>query len=186
MPATPWESKPLVLPISGKDYAIQPMEYNDGLTLVALSQGRKADIAEDASEEELFKLCMGDVRAQMLEDKVPYPALFRAAYAAVVYQQALVLADLSNDDAVAAAEKAWERGIDPEAIAAALTAAQEQTGSAGTSTNSTSSAPARKTPSRASGRTTKSPTTTPRIGSKAPAKKAARRSPRTPSSTSGS
>lgn len=188
MSAKPWVIVPLVLPVNGKDYEIQPANYDDGMTLMKMT-----DAGDNADEDTtvLFKLCMGSTWDEMHADKVPYNVMFRAGVAALQFQTALVVAGFDSDTAVTAGEQAWESGIDPEALAAALeaqaanqapakkTAAKKQTASS----RSTNTDAARKTPSRASGSGTRSPKATPRTARK-PAAKTAPRGPR--SSPSGS
>jgi hypothetical protein len=179
VPAKPWVVKPLVLPYGGEEFIVLPVDYADGLTLVAVGNGESKDITEESPDEELFALVMGETWQQMLDARCPYPVMFRAGMASVQYQLALV-SGIDSDAAVAAGERVWESGTDPEMMAALVEAANLS--SPKTSTPSTSTATARKTPPPASGRTTNSRKTTPRT---APKKKPAPRSTGTRSSSTG-
>lgn len=176
MAAKPWVIKPLTLPVRDKQYEIQPLEYQDGLTLIAVSENRSKTITKKSEDSELFKLVMGPTWDEMLADKVPYVVAFRAGMSAVQYQMALV-SGLDSDAAVAAGEMVWgNEGVDPELLAAALTAAQAEDQKA--RTPSTSTASARKIPSRASTRTTTSRQGTRQTASKAqPSRSSGKRSP---------
>jgi cell division septation protein DedD len=182
MSAQPWIVPPLVLPVSDeKRYTVQPTSYDDGLSLVALSSGKKTDrIALKSADSELFKLVMADTWDEMMADRQPFPTMFRAGMASLQYQLALV-AGVDPTAAVELGESFWNSGTDPEAVAAAMAADPSTTT---TSTPSTSTGSGRKTRSPGSTRTTTSRPATPR---KKPAKKAsARPSPGTtsPASTS--
>lgn len=175
MAAKPWVVLPLVLPVGDKEYAIQPCEYDTGLAIIAQQNEPEADGVE------LVELCMGETWAEMKADRCPYPVMFRAGMAAVQYQAALV-GGLDGAAAVEVGENMWNGGLDPETMAALVAAADLSSKPPETSKTSTSTGTAKKTPPRASGRTTKSPPATPQTGSrKAPAK----RSAGTPSSSSG-
>lgn len=175
MAAKPWKMVPLVLPAGDKEYTVQPVDYETGLSLLATGTS-KSPIKRNTEDRELFKLVMGPAWDEMLADGQPYPVVFRAGMATVQYQTALV-SGLDCEQAVTLAEAVWESGLDPEAVAAALAAQQNQSGSKG-SKPSTSTASARKTPSRGSTKRTNSRQTTPRTTQP---KKAAPRSPGTPS-----
>jgi cell division septation protein DedD len=156
----PWIVKPLPLPVGDDTYEVQPIGYDDGLTLVAVGNGTSDDITADAPDEVLYRLCMGETWQQMLDAKCPYPVMVRAGLAAIQYQGAL-LNGLDTDAAIALAEPVWEAHLDPEALAALMTAATPSS-QPETSKPSTSTASAGKTRSRASTSATTSPTATPR------------------------
>lgn len=163
----PWIVKPLPLPVGDVTYEVEPIGYEDGLTLVSVGNGTSEDIKEDSPDEVLYRLCMGETWQQMLDDRCPYPVMVRAGLASIQYQGAL-LNGLDTDAAIALAEPVWEAHLDPEALAALMTAANP-TSQPETSKPSTSTASAGKTRGRASSSATTSPTATPR---RAPTKKA--------------
>lgn len=179
MAAKPWLVIPLVLPVGdteyATEYAVQPINYADGLTLIATVNNRdEGGLPKDAPEDALYQLVMGDTWTRMRDDGCPYPVLFRAGNAALQYQIALVQ-DVDMESAVQIGERVWEAGLDPEAVAAwaaAITKPQPET-----STRSTSTAGAGKTQRRASTSGTRSPRTTQRSTSKGkPAPSSGRRS----------
>lgn len=176
----PWIVRPLVLDAGGTKYEVQPISYADGLTLVAVGNGDSEDITPESPDEVLYRLCMGPTWQQMLDAGCPYPVMVRGGLAAVQFQSALV-AGIDCDTAVQIGESVWESGIDPEMLAAILTAANPKQPE--TSTPSTSTASASKTPSRASTRATTSRTGTQPTGLKA---KPARSRGKASSSTSPS
>jgi hypothetical protein len=163
----PWIAKPLSLPVGDVTYEVQPIGYDDGLTLVSVGNGNSDVITEDSPDELLYRLVMGETWQQMLDDRCPYPVMVRAGLAAIQYQGAL-LNGLDTETAIAIAEPVWESGIDPEALAAIVTAANPNS-QPETSKTSTSTASATKTRSRASTRATTSPTATPPRASRAKA-----------------
>lgn len=167
----PWIVKPLELPVGDVTYEVQPIGYDDGLTLAAVGDGTSEEITKDSPDEALYRLCMGDTWQKMLDDRCPYPVMIRAGLAAIQYQGAL-LNGLDTDAAIAMAEPAWESTLSPEALAALTGAANPETPTTkATSRRSTGTAAAGKTPRRASTSTTTSPKATPR---RAPTKTAAR------------
>jgi len=148
MALKPWDShEPLEFPINGKTYTVPELDWYDGQKLATLYLGGAAD----TSSAELFSLAMGPVWDEMLADRAPGQATFRAGMASVTFQIAVL-----NDqkDALEAATAVWESGISPEAVAAAVTAASQPKAS----TPSPSTAGAAATRSRASSKTTTSPT----------------------------
>lgn len=160
MAAKPWIVVPLVLPVGEKEYTIQPIEYQNGLTLRDVLNEKSDAIPAEAEDEEIFRLCMGAAWDEMITDKVPVNLVFRGGMASMHYQIALIN-DITMADAAVIGEQVWESGLRPEAVAAALAAKQN----AQTSKPSTSTATARKTPRRASTKTTTSRTATPRTTS---------------------
>jgi hypothetical protein len=166
MAAKPWIIKPLVLPVADKAYEVHPVDYQVGLSLVAVQRGTSTTLTEDTEDAVLFALVMGDTWQQMMDDRQPFPVMFRAGIAALQFQTSLI-AGIDNDEAVAIGERVWETGSLPEALAATTAALPE------TSTRSQSSDAAPSTRPRASTSTTKSQTATKRT----PPRKAAPRSP---------
>lgn len=190
MSAKPWVIQPLRLPIGDKVYEVQPIGYDDGLTLLNVGKDKNSKIKKDSPDQDLFKVVLGDVWDELRTDSQPFPAIFRAGTAALQYQTALV-SGMSSEDAVVMGEAVWESGLSPEAVAAAAAAIQQQNQQneqnknrgkpSKTSKTSTSTAAASGTRRRASTSGTRSRTSTPRTP---PAKKAAaspsagKRSPR--------
>lgn len=149
MPLKPYEefADPLAFPIGGRVYTVPPLPYRAGLRLQRILAGE--DTAEDLPAEDLWRMVMGDAWDQMVADDVPLEAMSRAGIAAV--------ADFRWGRATA--ENVWESGVDPEALAAALTAANP---SSKDFPDSTSTAKGSETPSRGSSSATTSPPGTPR------------------------
>lgn len=149
MPLKPYEEfapEPLAFPIGSKLYVLPPLDYRLGLRLQQILAGDD-DSLNDAKGEDLFQLVLGPLWDEMKADGVPLEAMQRAGFVA--------LADYQYGRAMA--EKVWENGLDPEALAAALTAAAS-TGRkqpADRKTRSTPTAGAARTRSRASGSGTK-------------------------------
>lgn len=129
-------SEPLAFPVGGKLYTLAPIGIRAGMRLAGIVAGRDKSI-ENEPAEELWKIVLGDVWDQMLEDDCPAEAVARAGMAA--------LADHQYGRAVA--EAMWESGDSPEALAARVAASK--------STRSTGGANA--TRSRASTKATTSP-----------------------------
>lgn len=181
MAAKPWVNVPLVLPIGGTEYPIQPLDYRDGMTLKGVAEGDSTQITDQSTDEDLFRLVMGATWDQMLEDRCPFAVMFRAGMATVQYQVAL-LNGLDGEAAATIGERVWESGIDPEMLAAMVSAAYPK--NLQDSKPSTPTGSARKTPRRASTKTTTSPRTTPRTS---PKKKTppVKRSPGRPSPRNG-
>jgi hypothetical protein len=177
MAAKPWIVVPLVLTVDAKEYPIQPLDYRLGLSLKAVAEGDSKEITDDSTDEDMFKLVMGEAWQQMLDDGCPFAAMFRAGMASVQYQIAL-LNGIDSEAAAGIGERVWESGIDPEMLAAMVSAANPSKDSK----PSTPTGSARKTPSRASTKTTTSRRATPRTASKKTPVKA---SPGRPSRGSG-
>jgi cell division septation protein DedD len=157
----PWIVKPLPLPVGDVTYEVQPIGYEDGLTLVSVGNGTSDDITGRLPRRAAVPALHGrDVAADARRPKCPYPVMVRAGLAAIQYQGAL-LNGLDTDAAIALAEPVWEAHLDPEALAALMTAATPSS-QPETSKPSTSTASAGKTRSRASTSATTSPTATPR------------------------
>lgn len=125
MPAKPWIVRPLTLLYGDTKYEVEPISYDDGLTLIAVMRGESTTIKEDTKNEDLFKLVMGGTWDAMRTAHLPFPVMFRAGMAATQYQMALIN-DQPSEDAVKAGEAMWESGISPEALAAAMAASQEK------------------------------------------------------------
>lgn len=155
-------SQPLRLPIGGVVYEIPRVSAALGLQLLGVLEGDEAAL-DARTPRELWALLLGEAGEQMIADGVPWAAYDRAGLAA--------LADYNGGRD--AAERAWEVGLDPEALAAMMAAAQG-------SQQSTSTAAESTTPSPGSGSTTTS-----RPGTK-PADRKPKRSRGVTSSTSGS
>lgn len=98
----------LAFPIGGKVYTVPRMPFNDGVKLTALLAGTE----EATDNEALWRLCLGSVFDDMKADQVPAEAFARAGFAA--------LADFRYGREWA--EKVWEFGLDPKALAAAIAA----------------------------------------------------------------
>lgn len=137
MALKPWSEvcpEPLAFPIGGKVYVVPELGKDDGIKLQYVLAGK--DHSLDGEDPEVgWRLVMGPVWDEMAADGVSSLAMSRAAFAA--------LADLTQGRA--AAEKVWESGIDPEALAAAMAATQTNP-----QTRSSSTAAVTKTRSRAS------------------------------------
>jgi hypothetical protein len=140
---------PLILPIHGKDYTIPPVGMADGIKFAALLKDGATDT--DIDDDGWMRAVLGTAYDVMLEDDVPFPAVARAAAAA--------MADFTAGRAMA--EVMWATGGDPKAVEAYLKTltpepqnrAQRRT----RSTSSTSTGGAAKTPTRASTKVTTSP-----------------------------
>jgi hypothetical protein len=152
VPFQPYEpTPPLVFPIAGRDYtvaSINERDFPEGLRWQQIFAGAEPEPA--AMDQP--KMILGDVFDEMIADGCSATSIARASFA--------TLTDYRLGRG--AAEKAWESGINPEALAAAMAA----TPSTPTPTPSTSTAAAAKTPRRASGNGTR----TSRPTSKAKAK----------------
>ncbi|MGN7799048.1 DUF7426 family protein [Leifsonia sp. 22587] len=99
---------PLELPIRGKKYVIPPMSFETGLRLNALAEG--AEDAPKLTDPEFYQMVLGDVYAEMLADKVPSDAIYRACLTAWT----------EYNSGRAAAEIIWKTGGDPKAIEALM------------------------------------------------------------------
>lgn len=182
MAASTWVVRPLVLPVGASTYEVAPVGYTAGLELQDVMNGKHKTITKKSPDADVFRLCMGETWDQMEKDGQPYPVMLRAGVASIQFQSALV-SGVDMDAALAIGEQAWDANIDPEAMAAAITAATQQ--AAATSTTSTSTASAGKTPRRASTKPTTSPRRTPPTkSSPKPAKASPVKSSGRPSGTS--
>lgn len=121
--------EPLAFPIGGKVYTVPPIGMRDGIRLQRAISGQD-DSLKDAPPEELWKLVMGDVWQQMLDDDVPVEAAGRAGAAALTDFQ------FGRE----AAEKVWEHGLSPEWMAALGSASQSGEDSQGSSSTGEASA----------------------------------------------
>ena len=132
--------EPLTFPINGKKYTVPPLSIPAGMQLAGIVSG--TDKAFQKKEGvELWKLLLGPLWDQMIDDGVPIEAATRAGLT--------VLADHQYGREIA--EATWEAGADPNLLAAYMTnkAARNRA-----SRRSTTSATGRKTPTRASTRVT--------------------------------
>lgn len=168
----PWDiaKAGFTLPIRGKQYTIAPIGYLDEIKIkawfaeiqAARTEKRLPDMALLVTDEQFTTANLGaDVLKQMHEDNVP----------GIVITHATAVAHTFNTEGREAAEKAWAEGLDPEALAASMKAAQaalmELAQTASQQSPNTESA----SPTRSANTTgTTSPKVTPRS---APAKKAA-------------
>jgi hypothetical protein len=105
--------EPLVFPVNGKLYTIPPVGYLMGIRLSGILAG--TDHTMDETDTDAFwEFVLGDVWAQMKADNAPMEAMSRVGFATLTDFQ------LGRE----AAEKVWESGIPPEALAAAMAASQ--------------------------------------------------------------
>jgi len=106
--------EPLIFPVNGKQYTIPPVGYLTGIRLSGILAG--TDHTMDKADSDAFwEFVLGDVWAQMKADNAPIEAMSRVGFA--------TLTDFKLGRE--AAEKVWESGIPPEALAAAMAASQE-------------------------------------------------------------
>lgn len=105
--------EPLIFPVKGKMYEIPPVGYLKGLRLSAMLAGTDKTMSAE-SPDVLWEFVLGDVWAQMKADDAPMEAMNRVAFA--------TLTDFRFGRE--AAEKVWESGIPPEALAAIQAAIQ--------------------------------------------------------------
>ena len=102
-------SEPLAFPIGQKVYVVPSLGYREGIRLQqAIAGGPSIGTPEDE-----WRLVLGSAWDEMTSDNLPLEALSRAALATMADYQ------YGRDAAV----KVWES--DPEALAAALTAATQ-------------------------------------------------------------
>jgi hypothetical protein len=132
----------LELPIKGKMYSIPPVGIADGLKL----EGAFGEDAAPMSDEEFRRAVLGSALDEMIADNIPKDAVNRAAMTA--------LADHQQGRAVA--EIMWETNAVPERLAAYMAAQKPKPASL----RSSSTASAKKTPSRAAMKRTTSPKAT--------------------------
>lgn len=133
--------EPLAFPISGKMYVAPQIGVADGLLLQRAIEG-KDDSLNDAPPEVLWRKVLGAAWDEMMADNVPIEAASRAALAA--------LADFQYGRSEA--ERVWEAGISPEALAARVAASRQEstpstrTGGAGKTQRRASTSGTRKSP----------------------------------------
>lgn len=128
----------LELPIGGKVYVVPPVSLRVGLQLIA---ARTNPELAGETELDLWKLVLGPVYQQMLDDDLPVDAVRRAGQTA--------LADYQGGREVA--ERVWEAGIDPEfqaAVAAAALTASTTLTSTGSATKTRSRGSTKRTTAR--------------------------------------
>jgi hypothetical protein len=143
---------PLILPINGVRYEIPPLGYLDAIKVrEAQERTRKAVDGEDIaaadiqpfSDEDFYRMMLGSALLLMRENNVPQVAIVHAAAVA-------------HTDATLGRQQAlyvWERGLDPEALAADMAAIREAL------TQDEKTKPARKRAARKTTRSTTSPST---------------------------
>lgn len=102
---TEFTAGPLRLPINGKVYEVPEVGYQAGLLLQRLEAD--GDDAPELTGEEQNRLLMGPVLDEMIADGVPAKAIERAILTCLTdYRLGRELA-----------EKVWEVGLNPEALA---------------------------------------------------------------------
>lgn len=143
----------LELPINGKTYTVPELDAATVVRFQAARNGSADPELASLDEEQTWRLVMGDdVVEQMIVDNVSKRAIRFAGQAALL--------DVQYGRSFA--EAYWDAGeVRPEAIAAMAAAA-----AAKTSTSSTSTGSAKRTPSRASTRTTTARKASPRKASR--------------------
>lgn len=144
--------EPLAFPIYGKQYVCPPLGFIDGIRLQRILVGQDESL-NDAPPEEAWKLILGAAFEEMCADKVPMEAVARAGFTAMTDFQ------FGREQA----ERVWESGLDPKALADAIRGAEKQLASQ----RSRSTGAAKRTQSQASSTGTTSPTTTKRAPAKA-------------------
>ena len=144
--------EPLAFPVGGKVYTVPPLGFTDGIRLQRVLAGED-DSLTNAPAEDGWRLILGPVFDEMVADKVPMEAIARAGFTAMTDFQ------FGREQA----ERVWEAGLDPKALAEAVTAAHEALTA---STPSPSTGAANGTRKRASSTTTTSPKTTKRTAAK--------------------
>lgn len=104
---------PLILPINGKQYTIPELGHLDAIKLreemVSIAIGNDPSM----SNEEFLAMTLGPALEQMRADKVSEKAIVHAASVAHMFSIA----------GRQAAEELWDKGPNPEALAAAMRAA---------------------------------------------------------------
>jgi hypothetical protein len=96
---------PLEFPINGKTYRLEPLGIAAGLKLADALTDPESEL-NDLKGAALWKLLLGDIWDQFIEDGVPVEAATRAGITA--------LAD--HQEGRAYAEVVWETGADPKAL----------------------------------------------------------------------
>lgn len=115
-----WEEftpEPLSFPIGGKRYVVKPLGYKAGLRIEEILS---SDSLEGVTNEDLWRLGLGETFNEMVADDVSPKAIARAGMATIT--------DYRHGRE--AAELVWEAGLDPEALTAAATAVTQQRESA--------------------------------------------------------
>lgn len=135
---------PLRFPINGKVYELPPIGIEDGIVLAGIVSG-KNKAAQKMEGVELWKLLLGPLWDEMIADGVPLEAATRVGLTA--------LADRQYGREMA--EITWETGADPKALQPYLRKQAAAQGNRATR-RSNSTGGAKKTPSRASTKGTKS------------------------------
>lgn len=132
----------LDLPIRGKTYRVEQLGYRDGLRIrlatEAVQAGDTAKALELMPNDEYEQVMLGDALAQMRADNLPHGWIIRAVMTAQAWSTA----------GREVAEAMWESGPSPEALAASMQAARD---------DSTTSP---NTPRRARSSSTKQPAST--------------------------
>lgn len=137
--------EPLAFPIGGKSYVVPPLGFTDGIRLQRILIGQDESL-NDAPPEAAWELILGSAFEEMCADKVPMEAVARAGFTAMTDFQ------FGREQA----ERVWESGLDPKALADAIRGAEKQLASQ----RSNSTGAARRTRTRASSTgTTSRPTT---------------------------
>lgn len=129
-------NKNLIFPIGGKNYELKPVTIPNGITLQKIISGSDKKLSSQPGEE-LWKLVLGDLWDEFVEDGVPVEAAVRAGLTA--------LAEYQYDRDMA--EATWEAGADPKALQDYL---ETKLPTNRAQRRSTSTGAAKKTPSRAS------------------------------------
>jgi hypothetical protein len=120
--------EPLVLPINGKKYTIAPISLDDGVKLL---EGLAPDTKEPLTDEEFYRLMLGDVLDEMRADNVKKEAISRAAKVALADHQR------GRDTAFVF----WKTGGDPKALRELVAAALEASTSMTTDEANTTPSP---------------------------------------------
>ena len=143
--------EPLVFPIGDKEYKIPPVGVTVGWQLAEIFE-KPAKTAR-LKNEQLFRMAMGDVYEEMVNDGVGLRTVFRAGMACLAHFQTLSSGG-TTEDAMRAADGIWEAGIGPKAVEEWAAANPDRipgaktpgrrTAAAGASTASTSGTSTRK------------------------------------------
>ncbi|HVW81299.1 MAG TPA: hypothetical protein VHB69_10225 [Mycobacteriales bacterium] len=134
-----------------REYVVPQVPVDDGITLAELMTG---ETKSKLTGIDLFKLAMGvELYEQLCQDRVPMPLIWRAGMAATAYYRVLLqqTGPDAYDQALQAANIIWESGLDPEALAARVAAAQSANGKKATTKPTTRTGAASSTRSPASG-----------------------------------
>lgn len=120
---------PMRFPIAGKTYTVPEVSYEAGLTLQKVQAGDDTPLPA----EEQWRLLLGPAYDEMVADNIPVKALERVILTC--------LTDYRLGREIA--EKVWEAGLDPEALAPK--GATSETASTGTGEESSTPTPASTT-----------------------------------------